>query len=70
MTYSKFLLVATALSSLTFADCAPAGLTIEVMQDAKGAEFETLTVEAKAELAGALVGCLGDPTPPSGRTSL
>lgn len=71
MTYSKLLVAATALSSLAFASCssaeakscAPAGMTIEAMQDAKSAEFEALTPDTRAQMASALVGCLGDPDP-------
>lgn len=71
MTYSKFLWTATALSALTFASCstaeakscAPAGMTIEAMQDAKSTEFDTLTPDARTQMASALIGCLGDPDP-------
>ncbi len=71
MTYSRFLLAATALSALAFASCstaevkscAPVGMTIEAMQDAKSTEFDTLTPAARTQMASALIGCLGDPDP-------
>lgn len=71
MTYSKTLIAATVLSSMAFTSCstaeakscAPDGMTIEAMQEAKAAEFTSLTAETRAEMANALVGCLGDPDP-------
>jgi len=71
MTYSKPLLATLALSSLALTSCstaeakscAPSEMTIEAMQDAKSAEFDALTPDARTDMASALIGCLGDPDP-------